>query len=106
MIQTIHQFFAFPAAMRPEDPNDRNRRDFKTGSNFNWRGIFLFVAFTSVILGLFLFSRNGNYGSVDRPAPRQCWCIGCGATIVPKRDVYEIPQDEGKGIERVQDRGR
>jgi hypothetical protein len=40
------------------------------GSNINWRGIFFFVVFTSVVLGLFLFSRNGNYRRVDGPAPR------------------------------------
>jgi hypothetical protein len=70
MIQTMHKFFAFRAGMKPEDPKDRNPRNFDNGSNFNWRGIFLFVVYTSVVLGFFLFSRNGTYGSVDRPAPR------------------------------------
>jgi hypothetical protein len=37
--------------------------------DFNWRAIFLFVVFTSVVLALFLFSRNGSYESVDGPAP-------------------------------------
>src|SRR6266481_2955546 len=45
-------------------------RNFDNSANLNWRGIFLFVVFTSVVLGLFLFSRNGNYRSVDGPAPR------------------------------------
>jgi hypothetical protein len=66
----IHKFFACRAGMRPEDPKDRNPRNFDNGSNFNWRAIFLFVVFTSVVLALFLFSRNGNYRSVDGPAPR------------------------------------
>ncbi len=70
MIQTMHKFFAWRAGMRPEDPKDRNPRNFDNGSNFNWRAIFLFVVFTSVVLALFLFSRNGNYRSVDGPAPR------------------------------------
>ena len=70
MIQTMHKFFASRAGMRPEDPKDRNPRNFGNGSNLNWRGIFLFVVFTSVVLGRFLFSRNGNYRSVDGPAPR------------------------------------
>ena len=39
------------------------------GSDFNWRAIFLFVVFTSVVLAFFLFSRNGSYGSVDGPSP-------------------------------------
>src|SRR5258708_38431598 len=69
MIQTMHKFFACRAGMRPEDPKDRNPRNFDNGSNFNWRAIFLFVVFTSVVLALFLFSRNGNYRSVDGPAP-------------------------------------
>jgi hypothetical protein len=69
MIQTMRKFFACRAGMRPEDPKDRNPRNFENGSNFNWRSIFLFVVFTSVVLSLFLFSRNGNYRSVDRPAP-------------------------------------
>ena len=60
----MHKFFT---GMRPEDPKDRNSRNFDNGSNLNWRGIFLFVVFTSVVLGLFLFSRNGNYRSVDGP---------------------------------------
>ncbi len=55
--------------MRPEDPKDRNPRNSDNGSNLNWRGIFLFVVYTSVVLGFFLFSRNGNYRSVDGPAP-------------------------------------
>jgi hypothetical protein len=67
MIQTMHKFFT---GMRPEDPEDRTPRNFDNSSNLNWRGIFLFVVFTSVVLGLFLFSRNGNYRSVDGPAPR------------------------------------
>jgi hypothetical protein len=70
MIQTMHKFFAFRAGMRPEDPKDRNPRNFGNGSDLNWRGIFLFVVYTSVVLGFFLFSRNGNYRSVDGPAPR------------------------------------
>ncbi len=70
MIQTMHKFFAFRADTRPEDSKDRNSRNFDNGANLNWRGIFLFVVFTSVVLGFFLFSRNGNYGSVDGPAPR------------------------------------
>ena len=56
--------------MRPEDPKDRNPRNFDNSSNLNWRGILLFVLFTSVVLGLFLFCRNGNHRSIDRPAPR------------------------------------
>jgi hypothetical protein len=55
MIQTMHKFFACRAGIRPEDPKDRNPRNFENGSNFNWRGIFLFILFTSVVLGLFLF---------------------------------------------------
>jgi hypothetical protein len=47
----------------------RNPRNFANGSNLNWRGIFLFVVYTSVVLGFFLFSRNTNYGSVYGPAP-------------------------------------
>jgi hypothetical protein len=70
MIQTMHKFFAFRAGTRPEDSKDRNSRNFDNGANLNRRGIFLFVVFTSVVLGFFLFSRNGNYGSVDGPAPR------------------------------------
>jgi len=70
MIQTMRKFFACRAGMRPEDPKDRNPRNFENGSNLNWRGIFLFVVFTSVVLGLLLFSRNGNYRNVDGPAPR------------------------------------
>jgi len=70
MIQTMHKFFAVRAGTRPEDPKDRNPRNFDNGSNFNWRAIFLFVVFTSVVLALFLFSRNGNYRSVNGPAPR------------------------------------
>src|SRR5258708_34270010 len=73
MIQTMHKFFAFRADTRPEDSKDRNSRNFENGSNLNWRGIFLFVVFTSVVLGLFLFSRNGNYRNVDGPAPRQSY---------------------------------
>src|SRR5258708_11342373 len=63
------QIFVFRAGMRPEDPKDRNPRNSDNGSNLNWRGIFLFVVYTSVVLGFFLFSRNGNYRSVDGPAP-------------------------------------
>jgi hypothetical protein len=70
MTQTMHKFFACRASMRPEDQRNRNPRNFDNGSNLNWRGIFLFVVYTSVFLGFFLFSRNGNYGSVDEPAPR------------------------------------
>src|SRR5260221_5222154 len=70
MIQTMHKFFACREGMRPEDPKDRNPRNFDNGSNFNWRAIVLFVVFTSVVLALFLFSRNGNYRSVDGPGPR------------------------------------
>jgi hypothetical protein len=69
MIQTIYKFFACRAGMRSEDPMDRNPRDFDNGSNLNWRGIFLFVVYTSVVLGFFLFYRNGNYPSIDGPAP-------------------------------------
>src|SRR5258708_21092972 len=69
MIQTMHKFFAFRADTRPEDSKDRNSRNFDNGANLNWRGIFLFVVFTRVVLWFFLFSRNGNYGSVDGPAP-------------------------------------
>jgi hypothetical protein len=70
MIQTMYKFFARRPGMRSEDPKDRNPRNFDNGSNLNWRGIFLFVVYTSVVLGVFLFSRNGNYGSVDDgPAP-------------------------------------
>jgi len=39
-------------------------------SNLNWRGIFLFVLYTSVVLCFLLFSGDGNYRSVDGPAPR------------------------------------
>jgi hypothetical protein len=60
----MHKFFAFRAGMRPEDPKDRNSRNFDNVSNLNWQGIFLFLVYTSVVLGFFLFSRNGNYGSV------------------------------------------
>src|SRR5260370_31128571 len=66
----MHKFLGWGEGMRPEDPKDRNPRNFDNGSNFNWRAIFLFVVFTSVVLALFLFSRNGNYRSVDGPAPR------------------------------------
>jgi hypothetical protein len=55
--------------MTPEDPKNRNPRNFDHGSDLNWRGIFLFVVYTSVVLGFFLFSRNTNYGSVYGPAP-------------------------------------
>jgi hypothetical protein len=55
--------------MRPGDPKDRNPRSFDDGSDLNWRGIFLFIVYTGVVLGFFLFSRNGNYGSVDGAAP-------------------------------------
>jgi hypothetical protein len=70
MIQTMYKFFACRAGMRSEDPKDRNPRNFDNGSNLNWRGIFLFVVYTSVVVGVFLFSQNGNHGSVDGPAPR------------------------------------
>jgi hypothetical protein len=70
MTQTMHKFLVCRASMRPEDQRNRNPRNFDNGSNLNWRGIFLFVVYTSVVLGFFLFSRNGNYGSVDEPAPR------------------------------------
>jgi hypothetical protein len=50
--------------MRLKDPPN-----FNNGHNFNRRGIFLFVVFTSAVLGLFLFSRNGNYRGVDGSAP-------------------------------------
>jgi hypothetical protein len=50
MIQTIYKFFACRAGMRSEDPMDRNPRNFDNGSNLNWRGIFLFVVYTSVVL--------------------------------------------------------
>jgi hypothetical protein len=70
MIQTMHKFFACQADMRPEDPKDRNPQNFDNYSNFNWQGIVLFVVFTSVVLGLFLFSRNGNYRSANEQAPR------------------------------------
>ena len=39
-------------------------------SNLNWRGIVLFVLYTSVVLCFLLFSGDGNYRSVDGPAPR------------------------------------
>jgi hypothetical protein len=65
----MRKFFAFRAGMRLEDPKDRNRWNFDNGSNLNWQGIFLFVVYTSVVLGFFLFSRTGKYGSVDGPAP-------------------------------------
>jgi hypothetical protein len=65
----IHKFFACRAGMRPEDPKDRNPRNFDNGSNFNWRAIFLFVVFTSIVLAFFLFARDGSYGSEDGPAP-------------------------------------
>jgi len=68
MIQTMHKFFPLRAGIRPKDPKDRNSRNFDHGSNLNWRAIFLFVAYTSVVLGCFLFSRDENYGSVDGPA--------------------------------------
>jgi hypothetical protein len=58
------------ADMRPKDTKDRDLGNFDNSPNFNWRSIFLFVAYTSVVLGFFLFSRNGNYRSVDGPAPR------------------------------------
>src|SRR4029077_6226031 len=70
MIQTMAKFFPCGTGMRPEEPKDRNPRNFDNSSNLNWRGIFLFVVFTSVVLGLFLFCRNGNHRSIDRPAPR------------------------------------
>jgi hypothetical protein len=47
----------------------KDPRNFNNGHNFNWRGIFLFVVFTTIVLGLFFFSRNGNYRGVDGPAP-------------------------------------
>jgi hypothetical protein len=46
--------------MRLKDPPN-----FNNGHNFNRRGIFLFVVFTTIVLGLFFFSRNGNYKGVD-----------------------------------------
>jgi hypothetical protein len=60
----MHKFFASRAGMRPEDSNNRNPQNLDNGSNLNWRGIFLFVVYTSVVLGFFLFSRNRNYKSV------------------------------------------
>jgi hypothetical protein len=66
----MHKFSAFRAGMRPEDPKDRNLRPFDNGSNLNWRGIFLFVVYMGVVLGFFLFTRNGNHGSVDGSAPK------------------------------------
>jgi hypothetical protein len=69
MIQTMHKFFACREGMTPEDPKNRNPRNFDNGSDLNWRGIFLFVVYTIVVLGFFLFSRNTNYGSVYGPAP-------------------------------------
>jgi hypothetical protein len=56
MIQTMHKFFACRAGMKAENPKDRNSQNFNNGSNLNWRGIFLFVVITSVVLGLLLFS--------------------------------------------------
>jgi hypothetical protein len=44
--------------MRPKDTKDRDLGNFDNSPNFNWRSIFLFVAYTSVVLGFFLFSRN------------------------------------------------
>ena len=46
------------ADMRPKDTKDRDLGNFDNSPNFNWRSIFLFVAYTSVVLGFFLFSRN------------------------------------------------
>jgi hypothetical protein len=80
--------------MRLKDPPN-----FNNGHNFNWRGIFLFVVFTTIVLGLFFFSRNGNYRGVDGPAPGDmksaiacvelCWEIGNCAPLRPfvKRKV-------------------
>jgi hypothetical protein len=84
MIQTMHKFFAFRAGMRPEDPKDRNPRNFDNGANLNWRGIFLFIVYTSAVLGFYLFSRNGNYGSVERPAPKLSYDErDCGPAPIP-----------------------
>jgi hypothetical protein len=58
MIQTMYKFFACRAGMRSEDPKDRNPRNFDNGSNLNWRGIFLFVVYTSVVVGVFLFPKT------------------------------------------------
>ncbi|SRR5260221_14789396 len=48
------------AGMRPKDTKDRDLGNFDNSPNFNWRSILLFVAYTSVVLGFFLFSRNEN----------------------------------------------
>jgi hypothetical protein len=55
--------------LRAEDPKDINPRNFDNSSNLNWQGVFLFIVYTSVVLGFFLFSRTGKYGSGDGPAP-------------------------------------
>jgi len=68
MIQTIDRFFARPAGMNPKDRKDRNPRNFNNGSNFNWRGIFLFVVYTSAVLGLFYFSEAPCFGSFPPPS--------------------------------------
>jgi hypothetical protein len=79
MIRTMHKFFASRAGMRPDDPKDRNPRNFNNGSNLNWRSIFLFVAFASVVLGLLLFSRNGSQASDGSFIPR----VTTGNTMAP-----------------------
>jgi hypothetical protein len=54
----IHRFFACRAGRKPKDQKNGNQRNFDNGSGFNWWGIFLFVVFTSVVLGVFFFSRR------------------------------------------------
>src|SRR3981081_2199365 len=93
MIQTIGRFFACRAGMKPKDPKDRNPRNFNNGSNFNWRGIFLFAVYTSAVLGLYLFFRNGNYRSVDRRAPRPSYA-----------DRNRRPADSSLGEKPARDR--
>jgi hypothetical protein len=69
IIQTMREFFAFRARMRAEDPKDINPWNFDNSSNVNWQGVFLFIVYTSVVLGFFLVSRTGKCGSGDGPAP-------------------------------------
>src|SRR5260221_12178392 len=60
MIRTMHKFFASRAALRPDDPKDRNPRNFNNDSNLNWRGMFLFVVFTKGGGRLLFFCRKGK----------------------------------------------
>jgi hypothetical protein len=62
-------YYQLKSRMIPEDPKDRNHPNFDDGSDYNWRAIFLFVVFTSIVLAFFLFARDGSYGSEDGPAP-------------------------------------